>query len=565
MYPTHAAVLNVVPRDDMSDSLESFVSAVRNVVGSWMTSEVGAKPDLLDSSVVPGMSKVPISSAGSDFGEIVEAGLPDVSKWAWQGWIERLMPTDAACDLPRTLRSDVQMRAEPSANDGAREVLGDVRVVVTLREQLAFPTGHRPPNRQSAMAPPCGLLGALFESFRIFQGEIEWTRTYQEVRRRSQIELLYRLIVSPTRTVPLVVCVGDEHQGPPIDPIELGRHLFGVGRVFHIINPRFTGTLRDLIGEKHRVGWNVIRLYRPRFSRGDSSAIHPFFKKDDIDRYGSAAFPDVLSGIIRREESFLAAPDAIVRDRIHRAEDRQSRLAIDAVMQSITGLRPLVGEVGLDTLQDAIAIVVDELEAAKVARDAAVAESAALHHELDERRNEEFRLRRRLVSLEAQLRGSTQPMILDDDILAIPKTVREAVDQVRATVLDGELVFHPKVIDQVKKYRGGYDPIRVRDSLLIILDVARRCRESQGDGMTPEDYFREHGVVLKNGISETAEHQFRDEYAIEIDCDGVTEKVLLGPHVDLSKSQRIYWYHDKEASRFVIGHIGPHLRDASTR
>jgi hypothetical protein len=39
---------------------------------------------------------------------------------------------------------------------------------------------------------------------------------------------------------------------------------------------------------------------------------------------------------------------------------------------------------------------------------------------------------------------------------------------------------------------------------------------------------------------------------------------LMGPHLDLSVRHRIYWFHDKANQRFIVGHIGDHLRDKST-
>lgn len=69
---------------------------------------------------------------------------------------------------------------------------------------------------------------------------------------------------------------------------------------------------------------------------------------------------------------------------------------------------------------------------------------------------------------------------------------------------------------------------------------------------------------MKNDISDTARQQFRADYELDIERNGTVERVLMGPHTDLSPRHRVYWYHDKEAARFVIGHIGDHLRDAST-
>jgi hypothetical protein len=139
------------------------------------------------------------------------------------------------------------------------------------------------------------------------------------------------------------------------------------------------------------------------------------------------------------------------------------------------------------------------------------------------------------------------------------------VEIVRSTVADGELIIDDRVIKQISDYRNGLDPVRVRDALLNILEVAQKCRQEINIGKTPAAYFQEIGEHFKGDISDTAKQHYRDDYEITIDRNGIPINVLMGPHLDLSSSHRIYWFHDKEAKRFIIGHIGHHLRDASTK
>jgi hypothetical protein len=555
MYPTNAAVLHILPSEGRPANGHEI--AVRAAVDAWIGAQIGEDAsDRRDTSRHHEIRTVALGGPEGHGGEIREVGAPDAGDWAWEGWIERPLLPDETCAVPRTLRTDIQMRVDRSGDTPA--------VVMTLREQLAFPRGGRAPNRQAEMAPPSSLLDVLLGQFRVVQGSIEWTRSYWTVKTTRQVEQLYERIVDPQRAVSLVVCVGDDRQEPPVDPAELGRALFGIARVVHIAQPRLTRRLRELIGEKHRVGWNVIRLYRPGYSPGDSGGMHRFFRKAEIDAFVGDVFPAWLSRYIRREESHLIAPDRTVRERFRAAERRQASVARGAVEGALAELKELLGDVALDSLADAVGLLTAELAAAQDRLAEAEALATAYADELDRAAAEAFGLRARIAGLEEQVRGAAQGG-LPANVMAAPTTVREAIEQVLSTVSDGEFIVQDHVLKQVERQRLALNPEQVRDTLLAIRDVARAWRAGHGDGRSPADYFRERGVTFKADVSDTARQQYAADYTIEIDRDGETERVLMGPHVDLSIRHRIYWYHDKEGQRFVVGHIGDHLRDASTR
>ena len=136
------------------------------------------------------------------------------------------------------------------------------------------------------------------------------------------------------------------------------------------------------------------------------------------------------------------------------------------------------------------------------------------------------------------------------------------MQQVQATIQDGELVLHGRVMRQVEKIRGGIDPVDLPEALLTTRDVARCCRDGPGNGHSPVDHFGERGITRRSDVSDIAKPRYASDYTLKIEQDGELRRVLMGSHVDLSVRHGIYWYHDKEAGRFVIG---DHLRDASTR
>ena len=61
-----------------------------------------------------------------------------------------------------------------------------------------------------------------------------------------------------------------------------------------------------------------------------------------------------------------------------------------------------------------------------------------------------------------------------------------------------------------------------------------------------------------------ARQRYRTDSLVRHSDEQGEREDLMGPHLDLSARHRIYWYHDKVNQRFIIGHIGDHLRDKST-
>jgi len=41
-------------------------------------------------------------------------------------------------------------------------------------------------------------------------------------------------------------------------------------------------------------------------------------------------------------------------------------------------------------------------------------------------------------------------------------------------------------------------------------------------------------------------------------------RVSVGPHVQISGGERVYWYQDEDDRQFVVNHVGGHLPDSTT-
>jgi hypothetical protein len=105
---------------------------------------------------------------------------------------------------------------------------------------------------------------------------------------------------------------------------------------------------------------------------------------------------------------------------------------------------------------------------------------------------------------------------------------------------------------------------RAQAALMAIGEVAQGWH----DGTLASSFdeaFGSRGFDLRS-ISQVTQGRFAQEWTRTYEG----HRVLLGPHLALGSGGstdtilRIYWYLDESSKRFVLGHVGRHLRDAST-
>jgi hypothetical protein len=122
----------------------------------------------------------------------------------------------------------------------------------------------------------------------------------------------------------------------------------------------------------------------------------------------------------------------------------------------------------------------------------------------------------------------------------------------------------PAAFDSAKDapYRGQLQP--VLDMLSCIRNVARRY--AAGDSSGHKKMFEEEGEPgYRANVSDTAHQEFRSDYRRLYSTESGIEEILLGPHISNgggapNSTVVIYWYIDDRRRKYVIGHVGRHLR-----
>jgi hypothetical protein len=151
----------------------------------------------------------------------------------------------------------------------------------------------------------------------------------------------------------------------------------------------------------------------------------------------------------------------------------------------------------------------------------------------------------------------TSVLALRDDTARWSRTA-EVVQRARATF--AMLDFHPDV--DARLGNTQFTPAtnqRIFSSLLELNNLAARLRRGDIEPHLFNTYCSEK-FNFAPSVGDNAINKFGDDYTIV--WKGAP--VQLGPHIRCNEA-RIYFYVDATDRRVVIGHIGGHLRDKSTR
>ncbi len=343
---------------------------------------------------------------------------------------------------------------------------------------------------------------------------------------------LIELLEDRERRLPAVVISLDQYAGRPLlDPEALADVLAGLAHVF-VIEPAATFALSDAVDKERSVFYGAVRVYWPGFTRTARLYDHPLWLPDRIREFRrpGPTFADALAGEVIRVAIVRIPPPPLER-KIHRelAAERE---------REVQRLR-------------------DEARLAAV--------DPAWQEEMQRAWDEEDRLRREIerlaaenVDLSERLEAALASRSGDE---RGPRTVRGAVEL--AAERCSNIEFLPSALESAAE-----SPYRQPEKVLLALeridDIAGRFAADNLQGGL-RAAFEDAGLQYGADISDTAKTQFRREYERRY----AGRVVLLGPHVRLGTGPphacaRIYWFVDEDRRRFVIGHVGKHLRDTNT-
>ena len=365
----------------------------------------------------------------------------------------------------------------------------------------------------------------------------------------DHIGSLVELLVDRDRRVPVVVISSLEGTGRPrVNPDHTAERLVGLAHVMVMDSTAASFELTDRLGKLRTVFGGAVRIYWPGFSRDADPYDHPVFFEARIDMYESRGrpFERYLADFINRVAVMRVPNDPLMRDlRIEaeadrRREEEERRGRLEAAKAEVPAEFALVLEQAWDRiaeLEQQVDSQADQLAAMAVEND---------------------RLRRNFALVQAAAVSDDG----DDDPDPPPGTIVEALDRVALDYADAVVVLEAA---RESAEASPYPNIpKFHEAIQTLGEVARLYH----DRAMPRGFdaaFEERG--LKFGfVSQTALGEYPEEYL----CSFEGRRITLSPHIKLGSGTsagniaRIYWWVDENNRRFVIGHVGRHLKDGTT-
>jgi hypothetical protein len=139
-----------------------------------------------------------------------------------------------------------------------------------------------------------------------------------------------------------------------------------------------------------------------------------------------------------------------------------------------------------------------------------------------------------------------------------PTTLMDALIQAKDAFPE-TLVFTRAAEDSVLAMNpAGNPPARLWRIFCEMDEVCRRWRTNELS-QSIHATFQERGLVVKY-VSEVTKGRHPHKYFFTYKG----ERVSVGPHLETSRGERVYWYEDEDDRQFVVNHVGVHLPDTST-
>jgi hypothetical protein len=140
-----------------------------------------------------------------------------------------------------------------------------------------------------------------------------------------------------------------------------------------------------------------------------------------------------------------------------------------------------------------------------------------------------------------------------------PSTLVEAISQAADAYPDTLVITKPALVSCERMNSADNSPVRLWRIFQAMDDVCRRWRMDTLNNMSIAMGFQDLGFKVSL-VSEVTKGRHPNAYFFTYKGT----KVSVGPHVQISRGERVYWYQDESDRQFVINHVGEHLPDSTT-
>jgi hypothetical protein len=414
------------------------------------------------------------------------------------------------------------------------DVDGLVRFSLRIRLERAGDDFRLAPLGHEFRAP--ALIRTLLRSHDVTDSTARVEPSYR-VRRPSDVAALTEFLLSPSRSLPVVVVTRGPDPEHAVDAGELARQIAGLAHVEVLSTHLAALALSDSLGRELGVWGGAARLYWPGLHLEDDPRMHRLWTRTHLERHrdlvgwflgflgslGAATVPEhpvVEAARAQRRSRALDGGDlpewvAEYVDSLE-SEIKNARAEASDMRQEVTGLNDLIEDLRakLEDTRRSFNMYTEHVEAERVED----------------------------VDLESL------------DVAAAYRLAREEAPE--------NIVFLSEADDSIEAFSSYRSPRRLYEALTAVSEVATAwANDDLGTGFG--EYFGARGYEYsKNNPAATARRTKR-HYQRRV--DGVL--VTMEPHLKVDQSTspdqclRIYWWRDDEARRLVIGHVGRHLPD----
>lgn len=412
-------------------------------------------------------------------------------------------------------------------------------------------------------------------------------------------------IVNPDRVVPWVLLTHRNSGGPPLlDPLHLADQLAGLANVAVLSDKFASMRLSDEIGKLFSCYDGGARLYWPGCNPAyDDPYRHPLFMPWDIEANPVQAQSDIFNRLCREALQSLPSsgptwiattararkPGAPKPERANSATPpvaaHSPEIAVDDIsarLMRLWGREEPPGQVtepqpeapadepetdGEPKISDTPAGL-EESDARPPEIKLSLAISR-LHEDRDELLELIASQEQRIQLLEARLEDVVGRL----DAVYAPeagmsdsynfRSVLEAVEEAAESF--SRIHFLPSANRSAKRSRYR-DPARVFKAFEVMDRIAQERLTGESLGQRLEGRFEEFGFDYAPHLSSTTGTKFESEYTFQYGSTGVVMEshLKLGTDFDPSKCLRIHFAWDLEKKRWLVGHVGLHLRNTRT-
>ena len=421
-------------------------------------------------------------------------------------------------------------------------------------------------------AEPPGIVSVLLSGFNC---SVDGRRLLVASRRvtSEDADSFIEILLSPQRSLPLIVVSEDSSGSSAIDPDELQRMLLGLTSVYLYDHDVAWYTSKDL-PRSLRCYDGAIRLYSPRCTAEDVPQQHPYWEPGDVVRLSGERMLSIL-----HDECMNRLPRQGRRRvfaRVRSAVNREERAFLEESVEMLEKQQGNEDSILSEIIDEDLSLDIADAEGISIAKYNARGKIARAFRNRNMRLQEELRQLKESAAAggyrlpEIDVSPDDEPVTTESthefpDAAEEPAqtTVLEVVEQASGE-LEG-LRFFQSAFDSARQVSTGGRFTRLED-FRKTFECMSACAEkrSTGLGLSLEHWFKLRGVEYAKRESETTSARFSANRRFIDDLSG--EHVSMQEHFKLNDGSfhlRVHVSWDKRNGSWLVGHVGEHLPTSS--